>query len=88
MTCGLIYGVPQLICAGKVFERKYNAAGIVKIGAGLEIPYKEFTGHNIKVSADKIISENKYQENALKTGKVLLSLGGTENIIYSLENCL
>lgn len=82
---GLIYGVPQLICAGKVFERKYNAGSIVKIGAGLEIPYKDFNSSNIKLYADKIISENKYQENALKTGKVLLSLGGTENIINSLE---
>ena len=82
---GLIYGVPQLICAGKVFERKYNAGSIVKIGAGLEIPYKEFNSSNIKSYADKIISENKYQENALKIGKVLLSLGGTENIINSLE---
>lgn len=66
---GLIYGVPQLICAGKVFERKYNAGSIVKIGAGLEIPYKEFTGRNIKAAADKIISVREYQENALKTGK-------------------
>ena len=80
---GLIYGVPQMICAGKVFERKYNAQSIVKIGAGLEIPYKEFTGCNIKAVADKIISENKYRENAFKIGKVLLSLGGTENIIHS-----
>ena len=85
---GLIYGVPQLICAGKVFERRYNAGSIVKIGAGLEIPYKEFIGRNIKAAADKIISENKYRENALKIGNTLLSQGGTENIIHSLEKCL
>lgn len=84
---GLIYGVPQLICAGKVFERKYNAQSIVKIGAGLEISYKEFAGRNIKAVADKIISEEIYRSNALKIGKVLLSLGGTENIINSLEKC-
>lgn len=84
---GLIYGVPQLICAGKVFERKYNAQSIVKIGAGLEISYEEFAGRNIKAAADKIISEEIYRSNALKIGKVLLSLGGTENIINSLEKC-
>ena len=82
---GLIYGVPQLICAGKVFERKYNAGSIVKIGTGLEIPYKEFAGRNIKAVGEKLISEEKYRENALKTGKVLLSLGGSENIINLLE---
>ena len=84
MIDGLIYGIPQLICAGKVFERKYNAQSIVRIGAGLEIPYKEFIGCHIKALADKIISAKEYQENALKTGKVLLSLGGAENIINSL----
>jgi len=77
-----------LSCAGKVFERRYNAGSIVKIGAGLEIPYKAFTGRNIKAAADKIISKNKYRENALKIGNVLLSQGGTENIIHSLEKCL
>lgn len=88
MIDGLIYGVPQIICAGKVFERKYNAQSIVKIGAGLEIPYKEFTGRNLKAAADEIMSAREYQENALRIGKVLLSLGGTENVIDSLEKCL
>lgn len=83
---GLIYGVPQLICAGKVFERNYNAQSIIKTGAGLEIPYEEFSRRNIKALADSIISEEKYQKNALKIGKVLLSLGGTEKIIENLEN--
>lgn len=52
---------------------------------GLEIPYKEFAGLNIKAVGEKLISEEKYRENALKTGKVLLSLGGTENIINLIE---
>ena len=85
VSCGLIYGVPQLICAGKVFERKYNARSIVKIGAGLEISYREFTGRNIKAAADKIILEEKYRENALNIRKVLLSLGGTKNIVKKIK---
>jgi len=31
---GLIYGVPQIICPGNVFERKYNESSIVKLNAG------------------------------------------------------
>ena len=50
---GLIYGVPQLICAGKVFERKYNAGSIAKIGAGLEIPCIIC---DIGISADRVRS--------------------------------
>lgn len=86
MIDGLIYGVPQLICAGKVFERKYNAQSIVKIGAGIEISYKDFTGNNIKALFEQIISDEIYRENAFKIGKILLSLGGTEKIIESLES--
>lgn len=82
---GLIYGVPQLICAGKVFERKYNAQSIVNIGAGLEISNADFTSNNIKAAFDKIISNKIYQKNALKMGEKLLSLGGTKNIIKNLQ---
>lgn len=84
MIDGLVYGVPQLICAGKVFERKYNAQSIVKIGAGIEISYKNFTGNNIKTFFEKITTDDLYYENAFKTGRILLSLGGTEKIIESL----
>lgn len=92
---GVIYSEFNIsaIIAGKIEKkkifitasRKYNAGSIVKIGAGLEIPYQEFAGRNIKAVGEKLISEENYRENALKTGKVLLSLGGTENIINSLE---
>lgn len=82
---GLIYGVPQLICAGKVFERQYNAQSIVKVGAGLKISHKEFAGIHIRDAADKIISVKEYRENALKTGRILLSLGGTKNIVKYLK---
>ena len=84
MTDALIYGVPQLICAGKVFERKYNASSIVRSGAGLEIPCQDFTGRNIKAAFEKIISDESYQTNAAKIGQILLSLGGTKKIIQTL----
>lgn len=85
VTDGLIYGVPQLICPGKVFERKYNAQSMVKLGAGLEIPYNEFTGSKIEPAANKIIFEPEYRENALRIGHVLLSMGGIKNVIESLK---
>lgn len=86
MVDGLIFGVPQLICAGKVFERNYNAKSILKIGAGLEISYKDFVANNIKILSERIISNPIYQKNALKMGDILLSLGGTQKIIESLKS--
>lgn len=82
---GLIYAVPQIICAGKVFERRYNAESIVKNGAGLEILYDEFSAETVLFNTEKILSDNQYKDNAAKLGSRLLALGGTENIINALQ---
>lgn len=87
MVDGFIYGVPQLICPGKVFERKYNTNSIVKAGAGIELPYQKFTGKQIKAAFQEIISSPRYQENAVKLGAVLTSMGGTNKIIEELLLC-
>lgn len=84
---GLIFGIPQMICAGKVFERKYNAQSVVRNGAGIEIPYKEFSAKTLRSSAETILNDQSYRENALKLGEKLLSLGGTENIIAHFGVC-
>lgn len=81
---GLIYGVPQIICAGKIFERKYNAKSVVKVGAGIEIGVSEFKAEQIKAAFEKIISSREYQKNAYETGKKILSLGGIQSIIRCL----
>lgn len=77
---GLIYGVPQIICPGKVFERKYNAQSVVKNGAGIELFYKDFSAEVILKNAQKIINNKEYANNALKLGNKLVSLGGVRNV--------
>ena len=42
MMDGLRYGVPQLICPGRIFERQYNARSIAENGAGLVVSLSEF----------------------------------------------
>ncbi len=81
---GLIYGVPQIVCAGKVFERKYNARSIVRNHAGIEILYKEFSTEIVLTATKKILSEKQFQENAKRIGSRLLELGGTQKIIREL----
>ena len=39
---GLRYGVPQLICPSRIFERQYNARSIAENGAGLVVSLSEF----------------------------------------------
>ena len=81
---GFIDGVPQIICAGQVFERKYNAKSVVKVGAGIELSASEFKAEHIKEAFEKIISSKEYQKNASDIGKKLLSLGGVQSIIRHL----
>ena len=82
---GLAYGVPQIICPGKVFERKYNAASIEKNQAGIWLTEKKFNAESIK-KAIKLFTENQsYSENAKKLGDSLAALGGAEAVIHQIE---
>lgn len=84
MTDALIYGIPQIICPGKIFERKYNAESIEKNKAGITLSHKKFKAKQIKETANTIIKNSEYKNNAQKIGKELLSLGGIENIIKNI----
>ncbi len=82
---GLVYGVPLLVCPGKVFERKYNAQSIVKAGAGEELSVADFTSEEIRRVALQIINNPDYQRNAYRIGKELTSLGGVSVITSSMR---
>lgn len=81
---GLVNEVPMLICPGKVFERKYNASSVTKLGAGLTIDSDKFDAKNIKDMSYQIIEDDSFSSNASSLGKKLLSLGGAGEI----ANCL
>lgn len=82
---GLIYGVPQIICPGTVFEREYNALSIEKIGAGKVISSKNFTADIIKKLVMKFENDQRYSDKAQKYGEQLVSLGGAEKVIKQFE---
>ena len=39
---GLLNSVPQIVCPGKVFERKYNANSVEKLNVGKILTEEEF----------------------------------------------
>jgi len=82
---GLLYGVPQIICAGNVFERKYNADTIAKLSAGLSITPTEFTAKTLKSAISLFESNDRYRSNALRYGKAMAELGGTGKLVEILE---
>jgi len=82
---GLIYGVPQIIFPGKVFERKYNANSVAKLNAGISLEANDFTSQKIRQIVQEFEVNPMYMNNAKKAGKELLSLGGVSKVIDILE---
>ena len=77
---GLINRVPMLICPGKVFERKYNASGVAKLGAGLTMDTDKFEPKTIRELSYCILEDPSYASNAASLGKKLLSYSGAAEV--------
>lgn len=82
---GLIYGVPQLICPGRVFERIYNAKSVEKVKSGKIIEVNEFKSEKIRLKSEKLINDTSYQENSRLIGDKLKSTGGINCILKSIN---
>ena len=81
MVDGLIYGVPQLICPGRVFERIYNGKSVENLGAAKILSIDEFKSEIIKVESEKIINDDGFIQNSIKIGDKLKSCGGIDCIL-------
>lgn len=77
----IFYEVPQIICPGKVFERKYNAKSIADNQAGIYLPENAFQADKLKQLVEKIIGNKDYERNAKRLKDSLSTLGGTEEIV-------
>ena len=82
---GLIYGVPQLICPGRVFERICNGKSVENIGAGLILEHDQFKGEIIKSKSEKLMNDESFRENSSLLGDKLKSLGGIDCILDALK---
>lgn len=82
---GLIYGVPQLICPGRVFERIYNAGSVEKLGAGHLLELDEFKSEMIKTESEKLMDDSNYRESAVLIGDKLKSLNGMDCIVDCMK---
>jgi uncharacterized protein (TIGR00661 family) len=85
---GLIYGVPQIICPGNVFERRYNASSIVKLRAGVLLETSDFNVKTITNMVDEFNGNPMYTNNSKKAGEQLLSLGGVKKVVDCIEDLI
>ncbi|WP_027183041.1 glycosyltransferase [Desulfovibrio inopinatus] len=82
---GLIHAVPQIICPGEIFERRYNAESIVKVGAGVRISPEAFRPDILLRLITRFQNDPSYAANAETVGRWLSNLGGAGRVIDILE---
>lgn len=85
---GLIYGVPQIVCPGNMFERRYNADSIVNLNAGILLESNDFDAEIIKKIVNDFNANKIYEHNSKRAGEELLSLGGTSKVVQSIEKII
>lgn len=81
---GLLNGVPQLICPGKVFERRFNAQSAVDNGAGIVLSLLEFTADAVRREARRLTTEASFAYNARMLGDSLAALGGVDAVVRAI----
>lgn len=85
---GLKHGVPQIICPGKVFERKYNGASIGQKGAGIVISESEFSSNILKKAINMFEEDPSYEINSNKLWESIANLGGVNRVIEEILNSI
>lgn len=81
MMDALRYGVPQLICPGKVFERKYNGASIAMRKAGIVIDERHFVREHLRKTVTTLIESKSFRENSEALWDDIERLDGAKRII-------
>ncbi len=83
---GLIYGVPEIVVPGKVFERIFNASGVESNKAGVMLNYKDFNSNTVRAAFERIVNSGEMKDNAKKLGEKLINAGGVNVIINKIKD--
>jgi len=82
---GLLNNVPQIICPGKIFERKYNARSIENLNAGKIVMEENFNANTIIEIVKEFSCNNKYFNCSKYIGKKFKELGGVKRVVNEIE---
>ena len=78
MMDGIAYGSPQLICPGKVFERRFNAKAAERCGIGLSLEQSCFDVPTVLRTLEQLLEDAaRYRASAAFLRNRLTELGGT-----------
>lgn len=84
---GIAYGTPQLICPGKVFERRFNAEAATRNGVGMALEYGRFDVGAVHDAIGRLVDGRKgFQEAASVLRSELAVLGGATRVLEVMES--
>lgn len=84
---GIAYGTSQLICPGKVFERRFNAEAATCNGVGMSLECGRFDVKSVRDAIGRLIDGQKgFQEAASVLCSDLAVLGGATRVLEVMES--
>ena len=85
MMDGIAYGSPQLICPGKVFERRFNAKAAERCGIGLSLEQSCFDVPTVRRTLEQLLEDAaRYRASAESLRNRLSELGGMNRVFDSI----
>lgn len=85
MIDGIAHGSPQLICPGKVFERRFNAKAAERCGIGLSLEQSCFDIPTVRRTLEQLLEDAAgYRASAASLKNRLSELGGANRIVDTI----
>ena len=86
---GIAYGTPQLLCPGKVFERRFNANAAARNGIGLTLEHDRFDAEEVRGAIGHLTENGEiFRKAAAALRHELAALGGGEAILDTMEETM
>ena len=86
---GIAFGAPQLICPGRVFERRFNAEAAARNGVGVVLEHERFDAKNVREAIARLVDgQEAFQKAACVLRSEFADLGGTGTVLSTMESVL
>lgn len=85
MMDGIAFETPQLICPGRVFERRFNAKAAERCGIGISMEETCFDVRTVREALKRLLEDaSGYRASAESLRSQLSGLGGANRVIESI----
>ena len=84
---GIVHRVPQIVCPGKVFERRFNAQSVARAGIGMALDHGCFDAAHLHTAFGELAERGEAMRDAAEALCVeMASLGGADRVLDAIEH--